>query len=101
MTQLILIMVCMGFSNNLKLSNLSLLLSGKLPEGTSGNEDGGESWCPCQAGPGVTDGCFPPWVILLSCLFQNRQLSRLCPPLCSREEGKHLGLEERAGWSKG
>lgn len=32
----------------------------------------GESWYPCQAGPGVTDGCFPPRLILLSCLFQNR-----------------------------
>lgn len=37
-----------------------------------GSEDSVGAWCPCWAGPGLTDGFLSPWAILLSCLFQNR-----------------------------
>lgn len=116
-TQLILIMVCMGFSNNLQLSHLSalwrtlvepnrkhLLLSGKPPEekvsqevrmvGRAGaHARQGQVWLMAASFRGSF--CFPAFSRI------NLQLSRLCPPLCSREEGKYLGLEGRAGWSKG
>lgn len=113
-TQLILIMVCMGFSNHLKPSNLSPLWRtrwnpiGSIScyqeshlKGRSGNADGWGTWCPSRAGPGLHNGCFPLWVILLSCLFCNQFAVFKTVLLSVRsEEGQFWGLEGRTGWTK-
>lgn len=36
--------------------------------GWSGHEDSVGTWCPLQAGPGLTRGCFSSQAVLLSCL---------------------------------
>lgn len=41
-------------------------------KGRSGNEDYVGMCHPCQAGLAPTDGCFSPWAVRLSCLFQNQ-----------------------------
>lgn len=105
--------VCTGFSNNLKLSNLShlgrmLLKPGwkrplyqdSHPKEWSGSEDSVGASCPGRQGcvwllPSAAHFAFLPFPELIS------QVSGLCSPLCRCEEGSYSGLGGKTDWSPG